>query len=348
MENEVKIFVKYQEKNFSVCLELIDAASERSRSLSTYKILKAACLVSLKKKIDEAHCILDEVLIKEAGNAFAHYGKGLAFFEQEKFSQAIKCFDKAIEHNQTESMQKAREMKEKAEIKLKDHATAEGRVKGEEKKLELVNETAKSEKKIPSKGIKIKMTQKTAKVAKNRESVKQNSDEKKCKYCDRTFKTIFNLLRHMRAHSNERPHECDKCSYAAKQKSDLTRHLTTHDKNFTYYCSKCDKKFKTQENQQVHQMTHIKERPFQCKLCPNTFKLDSLLKFHESHHEVSSHMSCDHCGKKFSEKKYLTPHIKTHSNEQPFGCNLCKVTFKTIARMGFHFREYHGVGKGKV
>lgn len=355
MDHEFEIFVKYQDKNFSECLDLIDSITDSSGSSTRYKVLKAACFVSLKKRIDEAHNILDEVLISEDGNALAHYSKGLAFYEQGKLNQAIEYFGKAIEHNKTGSMERARKMKAKAEKTLKQLAAAKGETSGEaENKIEPEGENVDEQEESPSKGINFELARNTAKVvndeSKEDDSAEMSTEKKnRCGLCDKTFSRTFSLTRHMQGHTGERPNKCEKCSYACIQKSDLKRHMATHSLDFNHECSKCDKKFKTRKNLQAHQMTHIMERPFQCRSCPKTFKLINILKFHESLHKpITTLMFCDLCGKPFSAKAHLKSHIKTHSNEQPFGCNLCKVTFKTIARMGLHFREYHGVGKAKV
>lgn len=69
--------------------------------------MKAACTVSLQNNIEEAHNILDDILIKEPENAFALYVKGLVFLEQKNFHQVLDFFNKAIEDDGTGDMQKA-------------------------------------------------------------------------------------------------------------------------------------------------------------------------------------------------------------------------------------------------
>lgn len=214
MDYPVKIFTNYHEKNFAECVDLIDSAPENTRLQITYNTMKAACLLNLKLRIDEVHSILDKVLIIETKNAFAHYGKGFAFFEQQKFNEAIIYFNNAIDHSRPRSMRKAREMKEKSENMLKELK------KSDEHKENLTAE----------------LTQTSIKVEKDKteeqKSVKKTPDGKinKCSQCDGTFVSNSSLNRHMKLHTSEKLYKCYKCGYAFYQKSNLKRHMKTHKK----------------------------------------------------------------------------------------------------------------------
>lgn len=357
MDQKAEVLLKYQQKNFSSCLSLIDESPIEVQNSMHFKVVKAACIVNLGTNIEDALQILDEVLIIEKHNAFAFYCKGLAFFTQEKLTKAINCFNKAIENDSSGSMEKAREMKEMAEKMINECAD-----KGQTKSKDDINDDVSSEnerKTSERKVIKIKMARKPATVdkAKNKEETKKSENKisidpvKKCKICSKSFTKTFSLTRHMQLHTLsrcERPHKCEFCSFAFIQKSDLNRHKAIHGDAFDFECQDCDRKFKTKKNLQCHRMTHVNDRPFQCSVCPKAFKLPKLLKFHENIHNNLKPFGCDLCGKLFTTKPYMVSHIRTHLNDKPFGCNLCRITYQTIARLGLHFREYHGVGKGSV
>lgn len=146
----------------------------------------------------------------------------------------------------------------------------------------------------------------------------------------------------MLLHTVDRPYKCEQCSLAFIQSSDQMRHKAVHSKSFD--CPKGEMRFKTQKSLHCHQLTHIQDIVVEWK----SFKDEAMLKYQEGLHVTKVHLTSDLCGETFSTRNNLESHIKAHPTEQPFGCNLCKVTFKTIERMGLHFREYHGVGKSLI
>lgn len=168
MDHQKKVFLNYQQKNYEVCLNLINEGPESIRVSSHYKVLKAACFVNLNLNFDKAHQILDEVLSDELDNAFAHYAKGIAFFHQKEMSKAISCFDKAIKCDESDSMGMARAMKTKAEKKMEEENLSADKETGGEKYTK-----------------------------------RNNSSNKTCKICSKTFSKTFSLSRHMQLHTGE-------------------------------------------------------------------------------------------------------------------------------------------------
>ena len=66
------------------------------------------------------------------------------------------------------------------------------------------------------------------------------------KSCDREFKNIGDLNRHMNVHTKGGWHYCDKCSYKNKDKRNTDSHRRKHDQleDSRYECDKCGKKMK--------------------------------------------------------------------------------------------------------
>ena len=50
-----------------------------------------------------------------------------------------------------------------------------------------------------------------------------------CKFCDSTFTTSGELVRHVRyRHTHEKPHKCSECDYQSVELSKLKRHIRCH------------------------------------------------------------------------------------------------------------------------
>lgn len=122
---ESQIRDAYQHQQHSLCVKLIDS-DERIGSITRFKILKASCLNNLPGKTKEAHDCLDDVLSTQPDNAFAFYGRGLVYINEGKLAEAVQSFDRAIELDPSVKMNKARQMKDRAERMLKPLIKLEG------------------------------------------------------------------------------------------------------------------------------------------------------------------------------------------------------------------------------
>ena len=56
----------------------------------------------------------------------------------------------------------------------------------------------------------------------------ENKKQHACKICEKVFKIKFDLFRHERIQSGEKPYSCDVCNKSFVQKSLLTKHKLTH------------------------------------------------------------------------------------------------------------------------
>lgn len=48
-----------------------------------------------------------------------------------------------------------------------------------------------------------------------------------CDFCDRTFRSLYNMQNHRRTHTGEKPFSCTVCKHDVTTKSQLDRHLKT-------------------------------------------------------------------------------------------------------------------------
>lgn len=277
----------------------------------------------------ESQRVFDSVLLDEASNFFAVYGKALTIYKDGKMEDCLEMMRQAVNLEPANSGCNIRRMLSKIE-KLVERKASQAR-----------NERGKPENLL----IKSLILQQPISGHKIGES--PGADGKKrsyiCNICDKNFTKQFSLNRHMQLHTGEKPHKCPTCRKAFIQKTDMERHETTHSDVLNFLCnfSGCDKKFKTKKNLTCHLVTHNTDRPFKCQHCDKAFKVKRLWRFHEGLHRDTKPYNCDICGKGFPAKPYIKSHLKTHISEKPFECQFCKYCFKRRYDLNFHIRNQH-------
>jgi hypothetical protein len=307
MDHQQSVMFNYKQKNHSVVLSLIEQAPEKIRFSPHYKILKAACLVSLGRNIRTAHQIVDDINIEDPKNAFAFYVKGLAFLQQKKFDEAVENFDKAIELDKIGSMAKA--------VELRQEALDKKSLEADEK---IVFDDSESDEGF--------QTKESEKASSGRESP---VDDRTCQICSKTFTKPYSMKRHMLIHTGERPFKCSHCDTDFVRRFDLSRHLQRRHKgselepndestNKALNEEEHDE-CKINDSNQLNQHTiEAKELPFKCSSCPKAFKLNMLLMYHEKLHN-NNRFTCDMCQFSTTYKINMKYHVKTHFDEKPFG-----------------------------
>lgn len=108
----------YGNKRYRKCIDLIEKILENKTddNKDHYKILQAASYTMLKENFDEAHSVLDEVLLSDPSSSFAMYGKGVAFYFERKLDESVVWLNKAIEINPGEQMERAKDMKMRIDL----------------------------------------------------------------------------------------------------------------------------------------------------------------------------------------------------------------------------------------
>lgn len=62
----------------------------------------------------------------------------------------------------------------------------------------------------------------------NSSFLQRPAESMQCDYCDYTSPKRYLLSRHMKSHSEDRPHKCSICNHSFKTLISLTNHVNTH------------------------------------------------------------------------------------------------------------------------
>lgn len=158
----------------------------------------------------------------------------------------------------------------------------------------------------------------------------------RCEICEKEFKFIYSLQRHLRRHRGDKPHVCLTCGAAFVTISDLKQHSDSHSQKKGYICHICGKAYKQSSGLYIHKQTaHTEICKFICSICGTKFMLKQHLRRHVKHvHEEKE--PCPICGRSF---RGLTEHMKVcgqRDRASIFTCDLCKKMFKSAKTLREH------------
>ncbi|KAK6635137.1 hypothetical protein RUM44_000386 [Polyplax serrata] len=192
-----------------------------------------------------------------------------------------------------------------------------------------------------------KLTVNEKEVVKSHMACSMNSEKNdnplyKCKICDRGYRMISKLNRHMMIHTKNSKFKCGKCGKICTDNYALRTHERTHTKCKPYSCSFCKKKFSGLQNSKRHEKKHKNEKAFMCNECGFQFLTKTELKRHLVTHSNIKSFVCQICSSRFSFKRTLTRHIKTHDvNLIKIKCSYCDSTFKRKDNLERHIKTAH-------
>ncbi|KAM7424071.1 hypothetical protein PAMA_000432 [Pampus argenteus] len=175
-----------------------------------------------------------------------------------------------------------------------------------------------------------------------------------CELCSYTCPRRSNLDRHMKSHTDERPHKCHLCGRAFRTVTLLRNHLNTHTGTRPHKCTDCDMAFVTSgelvSKLKRHIRSHTGERPFQCSLCSYASRDTYKLKRHMRTHSGEKPYECYICHARFTQSGTMKMHIlqKHTENVAKFHCPHCDTVIARKSDLGVHLRKQHSfLEKGK-
>ncbi|CAJ1049164.1 transcriptional repressor CTCF-like [Xyrichtys novacula] len=167
-----------------------------------------------------------------------------------------------------------------------------------------------------------------------------------CELCSYTCPRRSNLDRHMKSHTDERPHKCHLCGRAFRTVTLLRNHLNTHTGTRPHKCTDCDMAFVTSGELVRHRRyKHTHEKPFKCSMCDYCSVEASLfvskLKRHIRSHTGERPFQCSLCSYASRDTYKLKRHMRTHSGEKPYECYICHARFTQSGTMKMHILQKH-------
>lgn len=165
----------------------------------------------------------------------------------------------------------------------------------------------------------------------------------KCRMCEKSYTSKYNLVTHILGHNGIKPHECLHCGKLFKQPSHLQTHLLTHQGTRPHKCTVCEKAFTQTSHLKRHMLQHSDVKPYSCRFCGRGFAYPSELRTHENKHENGQCHVCTQCGLEFPTYAHLKRHLASHQGPTTYQCTECHKSFAYRSQLQNHLMKHQNV-----
>ncbi|XP_061750794.1 zinc finger protein 710a isoform X1 [Nerophis ophidion] len=165
----------------------------------------------------------------------------------------------------------------------------------------------------------------------------------KCRMCEKSYTSKYNLVTHILGHNGIKPHECIHCGKLFKQPSHLQTHLLTHQGTRPHKCTVCEKAFTQTSHLKRHMLQHTDVKPYSCRFCGRGFAYPSELRTHESKHENGQCHVCTQCGMEFPTYAHLKRHLSSHQGPTTYQCTECHKSFSYRSQLQNHLMKHQNL-----
>ncbi|XP_030622561.1 zinc finger protein 710 [Chanos chanos] len=162
----------------------------------------------------------------------------------------------------------------------------------------------------------------------------------KCRMCEKSYTSKYNLVTHILGHNGIKPHACPHCGKLFKQPSHLQTHLLTHQGTRPHKCTVCKKGFTQTSHLKRHMLQHTDVKPYSCRFCRRGFAYPSELRAHEIKHERGRCHVCSQCGMEFPTYAHLKRHQVSHQGPSTFQCGQCNKSFAYRSQLQNHLLKH--------